>query len=105
MKEKTGSQDRFICKLQMNISTAQLFDKMVLDPNWLDINCHKELSEFVKFWLLKFWYHSTAIGCPKQLTEVLKLKTAGVYKAANISMCFQLAIYKTQRAIKKENHS
>lgn len=49
MKEKTGSQDRFICKLQMNISTAQLFDKMVLDPNWLDINCHKELSEFVKF--------------------------------------------------------
>lgn len=105
MKEKTGSQDRFICKLQMNISTAQLFDKMVLDPNWLDINCHKELSEFDKFRLLKFWYHSTAMGCPKQLTEVLKLKTAGVYKAANISMCFQLAIYKTQRAIKKENHS
>lgn len=105
MKEKTGSQDRFICKLQMNISTAQLFDKMVLDPNWLDINCHKELSEFVKFWLLKFWYHSTAMGCPKQLTEVLKLKTAVVYKAANISMCFQLTIYKTQRAIKKENHS
>lgn len=105
MKEKTGSQDRFICKLQMNISTAQLFDKMVLDPNWLDINCHKELSEFDKFWLLKFWYHSTAMGCPKQLTEVLKLKTAGVYKAANTSMCFHLAIYKTQRAIKKENHS
>lgn len=105
MKEKTGSQDRFICKLQMNISTAQLFDAMVLDPNWLDINCHKELSEFDKFWLLKFWYHSTAMGCPKQLTEVLKLKTAGVYKAANTSMCFQLAIYKTQRAIKKENHS
>lgn len=105
MKEKTGSQDRFICKLQMNISTAQLFDKMVLDPNWLDINCHKELSEFDKFWLLKFWYHSTAMGCPKQLTEVLKLKTAGVYKAANTSMCFQIAIYKTQRAIKKENHS
>lgn len=101
MKEKTGSQDRFICKLQMNISTAQLFDKMVLDPNWLDINCHKELSEFDKFWLLKFWYHSTAMGCPKQLTEVLKLKTAGVYKAANTSMCFQIAIYKTQRAIKK----
>lgn len=105
MKENTGSQDRFICKLQMNISTAQLFDTMVLDPNWLDINCHKELSEFDKFWLLKFWYHSTAMGCPKQLTEVLKLKTAGVYKAANTSMCFQLAIYKTQRAIKKENHS
>lgn len=49
MKEKTSSQDRFICKLQMNIRTAQLFDKMVSDLNWLDINCHKELSEFDKF--------------------------------------------------------
>lgn len=32
----------------MNISTAQLFDKMVLDLNWLDINCHKEMSKFDK---------------------------------------------------------
>lgn len=44
MKEKTGSQDRFICKLQMNISTAQLFDKMVLDPNWLERNCQSLLN-------------------------------------------------------------
>lgn len=41
------------------------------------------------------------MGCPRQLTEVLKPKTADVYKAANTSMCFQHAIYKTQRAIKK----